>query len=59
MIILSNTSEKVQGEAQGPDSAIEDLLKDLQRGTSSSQVSKVEHSDIDADESETGFHVRS
>jgi acylphosphatase len=51
-------SEKVEGEAQGEEDALAKLLKDLDRGPTHAHVVKLEKSDIEVVEGESGFEVR-
>ena len=48
----------MEGEAQGEDDAIQQLVKDLGLGPSHAKVDKLEKDDIDSVEGETGFSVR-
>ncbi|RDL39930.1 Acylphosphatase [Venustampulla echinocandica] len=49
---------KVEGEAQGPDGNLQKLLKDLDAGPSLAHVTKLEKSEIEVQDGETGFEVR-
>ena len=51
-------SHQVEGEAQGDNSAIENLIQDLNKGPSAARVSKLDHSDIDTIDGESKFEVR-
>lgn len=48
----------VEGEAQGSDDAIKQLLEYLHKGPSHARVSKVDHREIGTKSSETGFAQR-
>ncbi|OAX78705.1 hypothetical protein ACJ72_06983, partial [Emergomyces africanus] len=47
----------VEGEAQGDETALSKLLKDLNQGPQASQVVKLEQSEIDLKDSEGSFVV--
>ncbi|TVY31365.1 Acylphosphatase, partial [Lachnellula occidentalis] len=51
-------NNKVEGEAQGEEGDIEKLVKDLDRGPSHSEVSKVEREEMDVKEGESAFVVK-
>lgn len=50
--------QQVEGEAQGEENSVAKLLKDLDEGPTHSHVVKLEISDIDIQEGESGFEVR-
>jgi acylphosphatase len=52
------TLKQVEGEAQGEEDNIQKLLKDLDKGPTHSHVVKLEKSEIDVQEGESGFEVR-
>ena len=49
---------QVEGEAQGEDEVLQKFFKDIDNGPSHSHVVKVEKSDVETQDGETGFHVR-
>ncbi|KAH8809142.1 acylphosphatase [Xylogone sp. PMI_703] len=55
---VKNTSNgKVEGEAQGEESELKKLLKDVDNGPPHSHVVKVEKNEIDLVEGESSFEV--
>ncbi|KAF2205056.1 Acylphosphatase [Delitschia confertaspora ATCC 74209] len=55
---VQNTPDgSVTGEAQGSHDAIDKFVQHLNKGPPAASVSNVEHSEIDAKEGESGFHV--
>ncbi|KAL2362766.1 hypothetical protein RJZ56_004302 [Blastomyces dermatitidis] len=55
---VKNTRDgKVEGEAQGDEPALSNLLKDLSRGPEFARVVKLEHSEIDLKDGEESFVV--
>ncbi|TVY64208.1 Acylphosphatase [Lachnellula suecica] len=56
--VRNTPNSKVEGEAQGEDESLQKLLKDLDKGPSGSHVEKLEKSEIDVQQGETGFEVR-
>ncbi|KAH6676667.1 acylphosphatase [Halenospora varia] len=56
---VRNTSNgKVEGEAQGDEDGIQKLLKDIDKGPTHAHVVKLEKSEINVVEGESGFEVR-
>lgn len=56
---MRNTADgKVEGEAQGEDTAIQRLVEDLGIGPSHAKVDNVVKNEMDCVNRETGFHVR-
>lgn len=49
---------KVEGEAQGEEGSIQDLVTDLNKGPSHAHVTKLEQEEIDVVDGEDGFDVR-
>ncbi|MCJ1376793.1 hypothetical protein MMC20_008038 [Loxospora ochrophaea] len=49
---------RVEGEAQGDEESIKKLLKDLNNGPSLAHVVKLEKSDMDVKEGESGFDIK-
>jgi acylphosphatase len=56
--VNSNSTSKVEGEAQGDDDAIQTFLKDVDTGPPGSKVVKLDKENRDIVEGETGFEVR-
>ena len=49
---------QVEGEAQGDDSSIQKLLKDLKQGPSAAHVVKVDKSETEIKEGESSFQAK-
>ncbi|KAL8666831.1 MAG: hypothetical protein Q9202_001071 [Teloschistes flavicans] len=56
--VRNNSSDQVEGEAQGDDESIQKLLKVLKSGPPAASVTKVDTSEIDAKEGESSFTVK-
>jgi acylphosphatase len=52
------TREQVEGEVQGEDDVLQDFLKDIDKGPRHAHVVKLEKSEIEVQEAESGFEVR-
>lgn len=49
---------QVEGEAQGEDDVLQSFMKDINQGPRHAHVVKVEKSEIEVQDGETGFEVR-
>ncbi|KAI4259111.1 MAG: hypothetical protein LQ352_000905 [Teloschistes flavicans] len=56
--VRNNSSDQVEGEAQGDDESIQKLLKVLKSGPPAASVTKVDTSEIDAKKGESSFTVK-
>jgi hypothetical protein len=56
--ILMLTPEQVEGEVQGEDYVLQSFVKDIDQGPRHAHVVKVEKSEVEVQEGETGFEVR-
>ncbi|KAN0078894.1 Acylphosphatase-like domain containing protein [Elaphomyces granulatus] len=55
---VRNTADgKVEGEAQGDESSVQKLLKDVDRGPRLAHVVKLEKSEIESKEGEINFSI--
>lgn len=52
------TGGQVEGEAQGEDDVLQSFMKDINQGPRHAHVVKVEKSEIEVQDGETGFEVR-
>ncbi|KAI9051717.1 hypothetical protein LZ554_004757 [Drepanopeziza brunnea f. sp. 'monogermtubi'] len=49
---------KVEGEAQGEDEVLQRFVKDIEKGPTHARVARLEKSDVDLVDGESGFEVR-
>ncbi|KAL8690356.1 MAG: hypothetical protein Q9218_004179 [Villophora microphyllina] len=56
--VSNNSSDQVEGEAQGDNESIQKLLKVLESGPPAASVTKVDTSEIDTKEGESSFTTK-
>jgi len=56
--VRNTPQSKVEGEAQGDEEGIKKFLKDIDKGPTHAHVVKLEKTDLDVKQGETGFEIR-
>ncbi|EGZ77740.1 Acylphosphatase [Neurospora crassa] len=56
--VRNRSDEKVEGEAQGDETSVAQLIKDLKKGPTHALVSKLDVEDRELVDGESGFQVR-
>ncbi|EKD20102.1 acylphosphatase family protein [Drepanopeziza brunnea f. sp. 'multigermtubi' MB_m1] len=56
--VRNTVDSKVEGEAQGEDEVLQRFMKDIDQGPTHARVARLEKSDVDLVDGESGFEVR-